>query len=326
MQRLTRSGTLFAEWEGTYIPVPADFDLAETIRIRQSDLLKDTDSVGDCPPLDEDASLSPGSSPVSSPLSSPPPSPQLSASPACAAFSGAAREKRKRKTRRSVKSVAPAKSAASGATPELSAAPNPVQKKSTRRSHVARAAKRSEAHATQSPTAYKPRTSSAQTVVSNAQPALFTLESWNMTEATSGYCCNPNRVSQDAKLERKKWTLEELCGRGSLGFELVSVKDLKGPIPIVDSSGVVIGVASPLPIKDGKDDWTGVNSDAVSALERERDGPPAKPNKKKRRGKVVRKPGLKLSEQHRRGDFGAQATGFSANGGMQVGCHALFLL
>ncbi|KAK7434032.1 hypothetical protein VKT23_020431 [Stygiomarasmius scandens] len=320
MRVKTRSGTLFAEWGGTYVPVPAGFDLAETIRICQSDQFKYTDSVGDCPPLDEDPSLSTGSSPISSPisspLSSPLPSPQLTASPICAARSGAVGEKRKRKTRRSTKSVAPAKSAASDAAPELSAAPDPIQKKSTRRSHVARAAKRSEAHATQSPTAYEPRISSAQTAVSNAEPASSNLESRNMTTATSGYCCNPNRVSEDAALERKKWTLGELCGPGSLGFELVSVKDLQGPIPIIDSSGLVIGVASPPPIKDGKSNWTGVNSDAVSALERERDGPPAKPNKKCK-AKGVRKPGLKLSEQHRRGDFGAQATGFSANGGMQ---------
>ncbi|THU99856.1 hypothetical protein K435DRAFT_608616, partial [Dendrothele bispora CBS 962.96] len=73
-------------------------------------------------------------------------------------------------------------------------------------------------------------------------------------------------------------------------------------VPIVDCDNRVFCVASPPP---SNEDWKDVNTEAASALERERDGPP-------------QHQGLKLNEVHRRGRFGALSTGFSANGGMQV--------
>ncbi|THU80790.1 hypothetical protein K435DRAFT_694947, partial [Dendrothele bispora CBS 962.96] len=79
-------------------------------------------------------------------------------------------------------------------------------------------------------------------------------------------------------------------------------------VPIVDRNNRVFCVASPPP---SNEDWTDVNSEAVSALEYERDGPP---QQSKAGGE---RQGLKLNEVHRRGRFGALATGFSANGGMQ---------
>ncbi|THU81088.1 hypothetical protein K435DRAFT_694257, partial [Dendrothele bispora CBS 962.96] len=83
-------------------------------------------------------------------------------------------------------------------------------------------------------------------------------------------------------------------------------------IPILDRDRRVIGVISPPPMKDNERDWATVNSDAVSALEEERDGAPHD-----RSNKRTKNMGLNLEEEHRRGDFKAKGTGFSASGGME---------
>ncbi|KAK7433932.1 hypothetical protein VKT23_020460 [Stygiomarasmius scandens] len=216
LQRKTRSGNTFAEWDGLGVSAGPFFDVYETAITNQ--FQQDEPDIQDVPYLESDDTPSPADSTNSSPLSSPPPSPATSR-----AMSPQLGEKRKSYTRRSNKKKKDGPNTP-GSTTSISALtplPPKQQKKSTARGHVSRANQRKKEKEEHGPASYQPRVQVGETLLQTASPLPADLNSNDIENATSGYLGQASRVSKESKKARKIWELHELCGPGSLGFTYV---------------------------------------------------------------------------------------------------------
>ncbi|KAK7471902.1 hypothetical protein VKT23_000003 [Stygiomarasmius scandens] len=329
--RKTRSGNTFAIWDGVAaITAPQDFDLVKTVSLAQS-LTPEPDRIQDLPPLEPSDAISitsSDSSPLSSPPSSRPATPDLLAVPSIADSTNAYYSsspipslrlsgsqsglKRKRKSRRSKKkalNVAPT-------SPTQHSGGGPKPKKSTARSHFSRGKQRADKQL--GPTAYECRPSTAEKKTAASSPICTNFDTGNMLTSTSGYIGRACRINKDTLLSKREWSVDELCGANGLGFQLISVDQSTGPLPLINGNGIVFGCAVPPP-KDNQWDSQATEA-ATAALERERDGylPESNESCGKRGRKRKRKAGLSFKSEeldHRRGKYGAKADGISAGGG-----------
>ncbi|KAK7441365.1 hypothetical protein VKT23_016612 [Stygiomarasmius scandens] len=334
--RKTRSGNTFAIWDGVAaITVPQDFDLVEAVCLAQS-LTPEPDRIQDLPsfePSDVILITSSDSSLLSSPPSSCSATPDLLAKPSIADSTNAEYSssppspsptpslrqpgsqnglKQKRKSRRSKKKAVDAVPTSS--TQHSGGGHKP--KKSTARSHFSHGKQR--AGKQLGPTAYECRPSTAEKKTAASSPICTNFNTRDILASTSGYIGRACMVNKDTLLSKREWSVDELCGANGLGFQLISMDQSTGPLPLINGSSVVFGCAVPPP-EDNKWD-SQVTEAATAALEWECDGyiPESNERRGKRGQKRKRKAGLSFKSEeldHRRGKYGAKADGVSAGGG-----------